>query len=158
LRKAVLDFQDTLINQSAVEFQLRFPRSPNEPEPAPLPFQMGPRPDKAATLVVKGRELYLKGPFSRTRPVPKNFNDQARPVNDFAPPGFFQVSLLNGCQGVIHYHEGDVKRLDKAANCCHIPLPQKGCGSNFMQLNNLAMDNFQINGKGKANSLIQPSC
>ncbi len=61
------------VNGTPVRFDLGFAGSTHKAKPAPLTFQMGPRPHKTGSLITQRRHFNLQNALTGPGPVTENF-------------------------------------------------------------------------------------
>ena len=104
------DRRDALVDQTAVGFDLRFARAAEEAVAAALALKMGPGPHQPALLVGQMGKLHLQPAFARQRALPEDFENEARAIEDLAPPCLFEIALLHGRHDVIDDREAGILR------------------------------------------------
>ena len=147
---------DAIADQPPVSLNLRLARPAEKPEPAALPFQMGPGPHQPAALVIQMRQFNLQRAFGRPRPRPENIQNQPGAVDDLAAPGFFQIALLHRRQLRIDDDNRNVLLVHRLALRLNLPGPEQAGRPLGAQRQNGAVHHHKLDGCGKPDRLGQP--
>jgi hypothetical protein len=101
------------------------------------------------------RQFDLQRALARCRPFPEDVQDQARPVDDLAAPGAFQVALLDRGQRGIDNGDRHLVLGQRTGLARDLPVPQQGGRSAHAQREDGGMYDDQADGGRKADRLGQ---
>jgi hypothetical protein len=154
-----LTFQpgDPLADQPAVDFKLAFTRPTEEPEPAPLAFEMRPRPHEARPLVGERRELDLQPALMGARPRAEDLEDQTRAIDDLRLPTPLEVTLLHRAERRIDDDEPDLIFADQLAEGFKGAAAQQAARARTGDARELGADDVQADRLGEPDCFFEPS-
>src|SRR5690606_2718558 len=153
--KLALQLRDALVNQPAVEFELRFTGAADKAERAALTLQMRPGTDKARALIIEMGKLDLKRAFARLRPLAEYFENKARPVDDLDLPAALEIALLDGRYRPVDDDNVDFRAADELAEFVDLPLAEQRAGLRLCEWNDFRVDNVERNRRGQRHGLFK---
>ena len=146
---------DFFIQNTAVEFFLRFTRATGFAKAAALALQVAPGLDQARTLVRQRGQINLQNTFFGTRTRAEDFKDQTRAVDDLAIHFLFKISLLYRRDVGIDVDKPRLFFMHQLSDALNDAGADQRCGLDLLDRHHFGMDNFQIDGAGKADGLFQ---
>ena len=149
------DRRNALIDQAAVGFDLRFARAAEEAVAAALAFKMGPGPHQPALLVGQMGKLHLQTAFSRQCALPEDFENEARAIEDLAPPCLFEVALLHGRHDVIDDREAGLLGGDQLAELGDLARAEQRRRPRRGQRHDLGRCNIELDGARQSHRFCQ---
>ena len=120
-RQVLLEDDDAVGDEAAVDFELAFARAADEAETAALPLQVGPGTHQPRALVFERRQLDLQPPFMGAGALAENLQDQPGAVDHLAFPGLLQIALLHRRNRGVDHRHADVLVRDDAAEILTVP-------------------------------------
>src|ERR1700691_3569663 len=102
-RQILLEIDDAVGDETAVDLELAFARAADEAEAAALPLEVGPGTHQPRALIIERRQFDLQPPFMGAGARAENLQDQPGAVDHLAFPGALQIALLpRRHRGVAH--------------------------------------------------------
>lgn len=122
-----LERLDTLTDQPAVRFELRFARTA-QANTALLPFQVSPRANEPCRQILQLCEFDLQFAFVAAGALRKDVEDEARAVHHAAVEREFEIAPLRGRECVIEDDEFDVVRFARKAQFFNLAAANEHLG------------------------------
>jgi hypothetical protein len=116
---------------------------------------VGPGADEAGFLVVEAGQLDLETALLGAGAAAEDLQDQAGAVDDLALPGFFQIALLNRCQGVVDDGGLRLRGADQGGEFLDLAGAEQGRGRGLAQANDLLGADVEVQRAGEAGRLVQ---
>ena len=142
--EVALDPIDALVDAAAVELDLRFARTADEPQSAALALEMRPGADQARALIGQRRQLDLQAAFPALRPGAEDLQDQPGAVDHLALPGALEVALLHRAQRGVDDHEVDRPQRDLLADRAHPAGADQGGRARSAQRHDRRIDHLEV--------------
>jgi hypothetical protein len=141
-----------------VRFDLGFTGTTKKTRTTALSFQMGPTADQTAALIGQVREIDLQAAFSGSRSGAEYFQDQTGTIDDFAFPGFLQISLLDGRDLKIDDRDGNFFLGDYRPVRVYRARSKQGSRPRSLEADRVGADHIQINRLRQTNRFFQTRC
>ncbi len=151
-----LDLGNAVVDEAAVDFDLRFAGAADEAEAAALALEMGPAPHQAAALIREMRELDLETALARARAGAEDLEDQRRAVDDLAAPRLLEVALLRRRDRAVEHDEADIVRLHRLGDAQDGAFADVGRRHELRDAHGFLAEHCQLDRGRKAHRLIQP--
>ncbi len=114
--------RDLFRHAAAVDFQLRFTRTPHA-DAAALPRQVRPHAGQPRQQILQLRQLDLQLAVLRLRALRKNIENQLRPIQNLPLENLLQIAALRGTQLIVENHRADVLLLAKLRQFARLARP-----------------------------------
>ena len=86
---------NTVADQPAIGFDLRFARAAQKAEAAALAFKVGPTAHQPAGLILQMRQFHLQRAFGGGSTLAKDFQDQPGSIDHLGLQRLLQIALLH---------------------------------------------------------------
>ena len=147
--------RNLLGDQAPVGFDLRFAGSAHDTKAAALPLKVCPGPDEPRAFIGESCELDLQFAFPRSSPPGEDLQNETCPVDDLQVPGFFQIPLLDGRQGVVDDNDIGLERLPPLPDLRDLAAPEQCRGHSLPKGHDVCARKLEIQRARKTNGLFE---